>query len=367
MNTQVKVMLVDDSTVIRAALRKTLEREEKIKIVSSVGNGELGVQQAKSRQPDIVILDVEMPVMDGLTALPKILEVSPKTKVIMFSTLTAKGANISLKAFTLGAVECLVKPSSQTGNGDVQSFQDRLIELIKTLYPEPFLEPAAPPAKTMAKSSIAAKPSVFPPVSNDYTLNKDPMAYQGRPDLLAIGSSTGGPNALFEVCSHLQGINVPIVITQHMPPTFTKILAQHIQDKTGITAHEGQDGMRLENNTIYVAPGGYHMLLKRDGVNTVLKLDDGEPVNFCKPAVDPMFKSAVDIYGSKILGLILTGMGNDGQVGGEAIANAHGRIIAQDKETSTVWGMPRAVALAGVCSEVLPLNDIGPWLKRQFI
>lgn len=370
MSDVVKVMLVDDSTVIRAALRKTLESESKIEIVASVNNGETGVAQADRLKPDVVILDVEMPVMDGLTALPQILSVSPDTKVIMFSTLTAKGADTSLKAFGLGAIECLVKPSARFGTEELAEFKDRLIQLIKNLYPAPFrtVDPSPRSSSPARQQTDIQTPSTSAlGSSNDYTLNTDPLAYTGPPSILAIGSSTGGPNALFEVCSHLKNINAPIVITQHMPPTFTKILAQHIEEKTGIPAHEGEEGMILEKNHIYVAPGGYHMILEKQGLNTVITLDDGEPVNFCKPAVDPMFKSAVEIYQSKVLGVILTGMGSDGIGGGHAISDAHGRLIAQDKDTSTVWGMPRAVTLAGLCNKVLPLNDIGPWLKKQFV
>ncbi|HCQ70680.1 MAG TPA: chemotaxis response regulator protein-glutamate methylesterase [Rhodospirillaceae bacterium] len=357
MGDKITVMLVDDSSVIRRALSNTLEKEPDIEIVASAANGQVGVDMARLKKPDIVILDVEMPIMDGLTALPLILKESPSSKVVMFSTLTAKGADTTLKAMALGAIECVVKPSAQSANNE-SNFQDYIINLIKTLYKHK-LSKAAAAASTDALSTA--------PASKDFSLLKDPMAFKDSPSLLAIGSSTGGPNALFEVCSHLKNLPAPVVITQHMPPTFTKVLAQHISEKTGVPTAEGEDGMPLKAGHIYVAPGGFHMLFEKSDNGPIIRLDDSAPVNFCKPAVDPMLSSALDVFGHKILTAILTGMGSDGLGGCKAVAQQHGRVIAQDEQTCTVWGMPRAVTLEGICEEVLPLQSIGPWLKKQFI
>lgn len=361
MSNSLSVMLVDDSAVIRGALTRMIKNDPIIDIVASVSNGERAIATAAERKPDIAILDVEMPVMDGITALPDILKASPKTKVIMFSTLTAKGADVTIKALSLGAVECLVKPSSRETQSD--QFKNHLLKLLKSLYPQK----TAPTAGRSIANDVTTQTSSVKPslLSMPFKLHNDSFAYTGRPGLIAIGSSTGGPNALFEVCQHLKNSPCPIIITQHMPPTFTKILAQHITDKTGLPTVEGEEGMPLENGKAYVAPGGKHMIFKREAMQTTIHLDDGPQVNFCKPAVDPMFKSALNLYGNKVLGIILTGMGSDGLGGAKDLVAQHGRVIAQDEATSTVWGMPRAVALAGICNQVLPLKEIGPWVKRQ--
>lgn len=354
---QIHVMLVDDSAVIRGVLARIIETDPAIHVVSSVSNGEMAVSSAERHKPHVAILDIEMPVMDGLTALPKILQKCPHTKVIMFSGTTEKGASVTLKAFSLGAVECIVKPSSTQGVGVGSPFQKELIELIKGLVPEEErVDPDGGQAVQKRGSPTLAHKQVH------VTLRDDPTAYKGKPDLLAIGSSTGGPQALFTVLRFFKDFNIPIVITQHMPPTFTKILAQHITQHTGVSAQEGAEGMVVEKGKIYVAPGSYHMHLVRKERNVVIHLDNGPPENFCKPAVDPMFRTAIDAYGKKVLGLILTGMGHDGLGGGKVLIAAGGRLVAQDEKTSVVWGMPGAVAQAGLCSKILPLDEIGPWI-----
>ncbi|MGH1455754.1 MAG: protein-glutamate methylesterase/protein-glutamine glutaminase [Alphaproteobacteria bacterium] len=353
-NSKISVILVDDSSVIRGALSRILTTDPDIEVVSSVANGEVGVTMARAKKPDVLILDVEMPVMDGLTALPKILEVSPDTKVVMCSSLTAKGGEITMKAMALGAVECIVKPSSAQETGPNSPFQLQLLKLVRTLG-----------GAVDAKPSTATKTLDHSPTAqNNFSLRNDNMAYKGKPSILAIGSSTGGPQALFQVTKDLGKLDIPIVITQHMPPTFTKILATHIQQQSGIEAYEGEDGMVIENGNAYVAPGGKHMLFVRDGTSVKIKLNDGPQENFCKPAVDPMMRSLIDLYGQKVLFAILTGMGQDGLLGARALIEKGGRVIAQDKATSVVWGMPGAVSMDGICSAVLPLNEVGPWLKK---
>ncbi len=360
----VSVVLVDDSSVIRGILRRILETDPQIKVVDSVSNGEMAVNSARMKKPDVVILDIEMPVMDGITALPEILKVSPDTKVIMCSSLTEKGASITMKAMSLGAVECIVKPSSSLDTGPGSPFQKNLIALMKSLKPSASgnASPAAAGSSPM-KNQVAGS-SAANYLGGEYSLRNDVNAYKGKPDIVAIGSSTGGPQALFSVLSHLKGLSVPIVITQHMPATFTKTLTDHIQTHTGITSHEADEGMIVQNGHIYVARGGKHMLFRKNGIDLTIHLDDGPPENFCKPAVDPMFRSLVEIYGRKVLGVILTGMGQDGLEGSKMLVEKGGRVIAQDKQTSVVWGMPGAVATNGICSEVLPLNEIGPWIKK---
>ena len=352
---QINVMLADDSAVIRGALSKIIESDPSINIVASVANGEMAVSSAKTNQPHIVILDIEMPVMDGLTALPKILEASPNSKVIMFSSLTESGAAVTLEAFSLGAVECIVKPSSAQGVGEGSEFQTNLLNLIKNLVPE-------------NERSISNKPSAAPITSvsspADITLRTSPTLYTGKPSIVAIGSSTGGPQALFEVIKNFKDFDIPIVITQHMPATFTKILAEHITQQTVVQAHEGSEGMKVENGKAYVAPGGKHMKIVKGDTGLHIELDDGPPENFCKPSVEPMFRSAIDIFGNRVFGLILTGMGNDGIQAGALLSKCEAPLLAQDEETSVVWGMPGAVATAGHCTKVLPLGEIGPYIRK---
>lgn len=353
----ISVMLVDDSAVIRGALTRIIDPRTHINVVASVRDGSIAVEKARELKPHIIILDIEMPVMDGLTALPKILSTSPDSKVIMFSSLTAQGAAVTLKAMQLGAVECIVKPSSTTDVGEGSEFQKKLISLIEHLAPKGAMPASATPATATPPPS--SRPSNF-------QLRQDPIAFKGKPKIVAIGSSTGGPQALFEVLKNCTGFDVPIVITQHMPATFTTILAQHITQQTGIPTSEGAEGMFVEKGKAYVAPGGFHMKFKLDGDQLKITLDNGPQVNFCKPAVDPMYDSLIDFYGQRVLGVILTGMGSDGLGGGKRLASEHGYMIAQDEITSVVWGMPGAVAQAGVCNEVLPLKDIGPRIK-QFV
>lgn len=362
LNSKISVVLVDDSGVIRGALGRILESDPSIEIVGSVSNGEMGISVAERKKPDVLILDVEMPVMDGITALPLILKASPQTKVIMCSTLTEKGANVTLKAMSLGAVESIVKPSSAQDTGEGSPFRRSILSLVKSLAPANKSARA-----TSSSASVAPAHPAKPPLiqrQKEIVLADNKMAYTGKPSILAIGSSTGGPNALFSVISGLKGVDIPVVITQHMPATFTKILAQHIKDHSGIPSHEAEDGMIVENGHVYVAPGGKHMLFTKTGALLKVKLDDGPPENFCKPAVDPMLRSLVEIYGNRVLCTILTGMGQDGMLGAKALVEKSGRVIAQDEKTSVVWGMPGAVATHGLCSAVLPLPDISKWLMK---
>ncbi len=360
----VSVVLVDDSSAIRGILRRILESDPQIKIVASVSNGEMAIAAAQSRKPDIMILDIEMPVMDGLSALPGVMKESPGTKVIMCSSLTEKGASVTMKAMALGAVECIVKPSIALDTGPESVFQKNLFTLIKSLKPLRPLRDKAPESSPSSSLSGVQKKDLHPGEAVAFKLRDDSTAYKGKPRIIAIGSSTGGPQALFTVIKNLKGLDMPIVVTQHMPETFTKTLTEHIQMQTGIPSFEALDDMLLEKGKVYVARGGRHMLFEARDTNTVIKLGDGAPENFCKPAVDPMLRSLVNIFGPKILSVILTGMGQDGLIGARMLVEKGGRVIAQDKETSVVWGMPGAVAVNGLCSAVLPLNDIGPWVRR---
>ncbi|WP_085900877.1 protein-glutamate methylesterase/protein-glutamine glutaminase [Kiloniella majae] len=369
-----RIMVVDDSAVIRGLLTRILEGDPQVSVVESVSNGEIAVKRLESQKIDVVVLDIEMPVMDGLTALPKLLQVKPDVQVIMASTLTRKNAEISLKAMRLGAADYIPKPTSSGELTKASDFKHELVAKVKALgqvarasqkAPLPSAAKTqqgaatTPSAQRSKEASVAAPSSLYP--SKTITLRKDAIT---KPDILAIGSSTGGPQALFDVLGNLGTITQPVVITQHMPATFTALLAEHIARVSSMPSKEGEEGEILKGGHIYLAPGGYHMVFEKQGVNTVIRLNQEPPENFCRPAVDPMLRSLSKIYGSRLLVLILTGMGSDGLRGSEVVTAAGGSVIAQDEQTSVVWGMPGAVATAGLCSAVLPIKEMASNVRQ---
>lgn len=371
----IRVALADDSAVVRGLLTRVLEEDPAIKVVATANNGEVAIKMAKEHTPDILILDIEMPVMDGITALPQIIKASPSTKVLMCSTLSLRNADITLKAFQMGATDAIAKPTAAgqilASDGD---FKTTLINMVKQIAMAVARRKANLAAKQNPTTGTSSMASSSERITRDrgpqytpggkFTLRDIKTAYTGKPAIIAIGSSTGGPPALFEVLKHCKGVNVPIVITQHMPPTFTAMLATHIQKNTDIKAFEGQDGMVLEPGCAYVAPGGFHMTVKIEGITPTIRLNTNPPESFCRPAVDPMMRSLIEAYGNKVLGVILTGMGSDGFLSCRQLVDAGGRLFAQNEETSIVWGMPGAVAMGGLCHSVLPLADLGPLIYR---
>ncbi|HEX2620697.1 MAG TPA: chemotaxis response regulator protein-glutamate methylesterase [Phototrophicaceae bacterium] len=347
---KIRVMVVDDSAVIRAVIARTLNATPDIEVVGVAKNGQEGVDLIKKLQPDIVVLDIEMPIMDGITALPLLLKEKPDARILICSTLSAHGAEISIKALSLGATECILKPG-----GDAilsaEQFQENLVGVIRTLGSHALKKPVV----TGHAATIAAQGS--------FTLRSSGVQSL-PPTILAIGSSTGGPKALMEVLKNMNDLPVPIVVTQHMPKTFTTLLAQHINQNCKIPASEGAEGMVIKKGHVYIAPGGYHMVLKKRGEDVVISINEDAPENFCRPSVNPMLRSLIPIYGGRILTVILTGMGNDGSQVCKDVVEKGGQVIAQDEATSVVWGMPGAVATAGLCTAVLPLQEINGWIKK---
>jgi len=364
-----RLMVVDDSAVIRGLLTRSLEADPEVEVLASASNGEMAVNALGRYDVEIVILDIEMPVMDGLTALPKLLAAKPGIKVIIASTLTRRGADISMRALAAGADDYLTKPvAAELTSAD--TFKRDLLAKVKAIgfarrrthglaQPEPGLAPARQPVAPQ-ESLYAAPPETR---SRPITLR---AASRDFPEAIAIGSSTGGPQALFKVLGHLKGaLKQPIFITQHMPATFTTILAEHIARACDYPTAEGVDGEAVRGGRIYVAPGDFHMLVEaRDRGEKVVRLTKGPPENFCRPSVDPMLRSLAAVYRSRVLMVMLTGMGHDGLSGGRAVTNAGGTVVAQDEATSVVWGMPGAVATAGLCSAVLPLEGIAPFVAN---
>lgn len=374
----VRVMLVDDSAVVRGLVTRILEGDPAISVVSSVSNGQMALSALERTDVDVILLDIEMPVMDGMTALPQLLKIDPGVRIVMQSTLTLKGADISMRALEMGASDYIPKPTATRDLAGGMDFKSELLAKVKALGYARKRDPnrknrpgvvhaattAAPPRQTSPVGTIpAAQAGRSAGHSHTFTTRTHTPEV---PEVIAIGSSTGGPQALFAVLGAMKAgsIRQPILITQHMPATFTTILAEHISRVSGWDAREGQDGEVIKSGRVYVAPGDFHMLVESKGVDKVLRLVKDPPENFCRPAVDPMLRSVAAAYGKKVLACILTGMGSDGAKGGGSIVAAGGTVIAQDEPTSVVWGMPGAAANAGVCSAVMPLNDIAPWIIK---
>jgi two-component system chemotaxis response regulator CheB len=356
----IRVMLVDDSAFIRGMIGRWIADLPDIAVVASHSNGRRAADDVARSQPDVIVLDIEMPEMDGLTALPLILERRPGTTVIVASTLSRRGAEVSLRALTLGAADYIPKPDAATGLASAADFRTDLIAKIRSLG-------ARRTRRLPARSSPAAAERPVRPAVDKSRLPVATRHVAAAPvRLVVIGSSTGGPQALTRLFGDAgQALaRVPVLVVQHMPPTFTAILAEHIGKAAGRPAAEGVDGEALRPGRIYVAPGGRHMLIAGKAGEAVIRLTDDPPVNFCKPAVDPLFSSAAHSFGAGALAIVLTGMGSDGAKGAAAIAEAGGAVIAQDEATSVVWGMPGAAVAAGACSEVLSLSDIGPRVAR---
>ncbi len=356
----IRVMVVDDSAVVRGLVARWVDEDPDMETVGRFANGQIALAGIVKAAPDVIILDIEMPVMDGMTALPQLLKLKPEVKVIMSSTLTRKNAEISLQALSLGATDYIPKPETNRGVTTSQEFRSELLRKVKAMMSGRVA--AARPVGQSATPATAPAPSATPAAAVARVASQLRPFSSVKPKILAIGSSTGGPQALAVVIEALAPAtaDIPVLITQHMPPTFTAILAEHLARSSGRTAKEGEDGEIVVPGTIYVAPGGLHMEVRQKAGETVLHVYDGPVINYCKPAVDPMFESVMKIYGSAVLALVLTGMGHDGAAGAKMIADAGGSVIAQDEATSVVWGMPGAAAEAGACAAILPLEGIGP-------
>jgi two-component system chemotaxis response regulator CheB len=368
-----KVMVVDDSVVIRGMISRWIASEPDMVVAASLRTGLEAVNQLDRVNPDVAVLDIEMPELDGISALPQLLAKKRNLIVIMASTLTRRNAEISFKALSLGASDYIPKPESTREAHAADIFHHDLIQKIRTFGAKlrRSAQPSAAPHLAPAPSSaverlrgLSPRPAAAPaPVA----LARRAFGLQA-PRVLLIGSSTGGPQALMSLVTELGSVidRFPVLITQHMPPTFTTILAEHLARASRRPAHEAVDAETIKAGQIYLAPGGRHMRVVKHGLDAQIALDDGPAVNFCKPAVDPLFMSAIDVWQGAIMSVILTGMGSDGMRGGKEIVAAGGSVIAQDEATSVVWGMPGSAANAGICAAILPLNQIAPKLVRLF-
>jgi two-component system chemotaxis response regulator CheB len=363
-----RVMVVDDSAVIRGLISRWVGSEPDMVVAASLRTGLDAVNQLDRVDPDVAVLDIEMPDLDGISALPRLLAKKKDLVIIMASTLTRRNAEISFKALSLGAADYIPKPESTREPAAADIFRHDLIQKIRHLGARARrVHPNSPgPSLVPVIDRSRQAPTVPAPTAQTQLMRRafSPHA----PRVLLIGSSTGGPQALMSLAAELGALidRFPVLITQHMPPTFTTILAEHLARSSRRPALEAVDGEAIRSGRIYLAPGGRHMRVARHGADAVIALDDGLPVNFCKPAVDPLFTSAIDVWHGGVTALILTGMGSDGMRGGKEIVAAGGNVIAQDEASSVVWGMPGAAAHAGICAAVLPLNQIAPKLLGLF-
>jgi two-component system, chemotaxis family, protein-glutamate methylesterase/glutaminase len=353
----IRVLITDDSAVVRGLIQRWLSVEPGIEIVGVAINGVDGVRLAGEVKPDVMVLDVEMPQLDGIGAIPQILKLAPQTKILMASTLTQRNADITLRALGLGAADYVPKP--ETGKiAAAADFKRDLIARIRALGAARPRQSSAPQRTAAPVSSpIAAAPQRPAPAGQLKPTPTKPA------EIVVIGSSTGGPQALNKVISAIGGkLNVPILIVQHMPSMFTRIMAEHLSKLSPAPVSEAKDGQPLRPGQILIAPGDFHMRVVRKHGAPVIALDQGPQINFCRPAVDPLFASVAQEYGSSVFGAILTGMGADGRKGAEAIVARGGAVMAQDEATSVVWGMPGAVVGAGLACAIKGIDDFGPAL-----
>jgi two-component system chemotaxis response regulator CheB len=359
-------MVVDDSIVIRGLISRWVEAEPDMVVAASLRTGLDAVNQVERVNPDVAVLDIEMPDLDGISALPQLLAKKRNLIIIMASTLTRRNAEISFKALALGASDYIPKPESTRESAAAETFRHDLIQKIRHLGAKVRRSVPVTARAPMPDRPREPLPRSPAPIAQPQLMRR-PFSMLA-PRVLLIGSSTGGPQALMTLVTDLGAVidRFPVLITQHMPPTFTTILAEHLARSSRRPAHEAVDGELVKAGQIYLAPGGRHMRVVRHGPEVAIVLDDGPPVNFCKPAVDPLFSSAIEVWRGAIMAVVLTGMGSDGMRGGKEIVAAGGSVIAQDEASSVVWGMPGAAANAGICAAVLPLNQIAPKLVRLF-
>lgn len=347
---KIRALIVDDAVVVRRMVGDVLASDPDIEVAGVAANGRIALAKIPQVNPDVVTLDVEMPDMDGLETLAAIRKTYPKLPVIMFSTLTERGASATLDALSRGATDYVTKPAN-VGSvaAALQRIREQLIPKIKQWCgrlpsPPPTPAPAgARPQATVRRSAVAAAVEV-----------------------VVIGVSTGGPNALAELLPNLPAdLSVPVLIVQHMPPVFTQLLAKRLDTACQVRVHEASAHARPTPGTVWIAPGDFHMTVVRELSGPRLLLNQGPPENSCRPAADVLFRSAAAAYGAGVLAVVLTGMGQDGLRGCETVVEAGGRVLAQDETTSVVWGMPGFVARAELADRVLPLPMLAGEIARR--
>lgn len=346
---KIRVLVVDDSTVIRRLLADSLVSDPQIEVCGTAANGKIALAKIPQLNPDLVTLDIEMPIMDGIATVVELRKLYPKLPIIMFSTLTSRGAEATMDALSKGANDYVTKPANVGSvSAAMLSVRNELVPRIKAFCPW-----TTPPAQAR------------PPALRRQSKTGKPKARQ-RVDAVVIGSSTGGPNALQAVITQLPAnFPVPILVVQHMPPIFTKHLADRLNHLSQLEIVEASHGDAIYPGGVWLAPGDYHMQLARAGTQIKIGLDQGVPENSCRPSVDVLFRSAASLFGGNLLSVVLTGMGQDGARGCQATQDASGHVLIQDEKTSVVWGMPGAVDRAGLADNTLPLNEIAQEITNR--
>ncbi|MDT0274482.1 protein-glutamate methylesterase/protein-glutamine glutaminase [Blastococcus goldschmidtiae] len=345
----IRVMVVDDSVVVRKIVTDVLSEDPGIEVVGTAVNGKVALGKLEQLKPDLITMDIEMPEMNGIEAVRAIRAARNRVPIIMFSTLTERGATATLDALSSGANDYVTKPANVGSVAQsMESVREQLIPKIKGLTGRPVgpvraAAPVAPPRPPAPRSTPGKKPAV-----------------------LVIGSSTGGPEALSKLLPQLPAsLPVPVLLVQHMPPVFTRQFAQRLDRLSALRVVEATDGVPLQPGTVHLAPGDHHLVVRPGrGIHTT-GLHQGPAENFCRPAVDPLFRSAVTAYDGAVLGVVLTGMGADGRNGAGEIRAAGGSVLVQDQATSVVWGMPGAVSQAGFADEILPLDRVADAILRH--
>jgi len=346
---RIRVMIVDDVAIVRRLVADALAVDPELQVVGMAANGREALAKIPSLAPDLIVLDYEMPEMDGLETLRELKRTGSRARVVLFSTYTRHGAKATLDALWLGADDYATKVSASDLVAASRCVQTELIPKIKALCSED--APAPPVAR--AREALTGKAPAR-------------STTPGRAEIIAVGASTGGPRALATLLERLpRDLAAPIVIVQHMPPLFTRSLAERLDGGTPLRCAEGEDGAVLEPGTVWIAPGNWHMTVAREGSAAVLRLTGEPPENSCRPAADPLFRSVADVYGAGALAVVLTGMGQDGLRGAERIKQRGGGVLVQDEASSVVWGMPGAVAKAGLADRVLPVRDIAAEIARR--
>lgn len=350
---KIRVLIVDDSVAVRHIVSGVLTADPDLEVAGTAANGRIALAKIPQVNPDVITLDVEMPEMDGLDALAAIRRSYPHLPVIMFSTLTQRGASATLDALSLGATDYVTKPHNVGSlSAAEQSLREQLIPKIKALCGK------------------SARSSTGPKRPGEGVSRIQPLKAQDlKPsmvEVVAVGASTGGPNVLLELVSKLpEDFPVPIVIVQHMPPVFTRLLAERLDAKSSLKIAEAASGEEIHSGCIYVAPGNFHLIVKRDGGVIRMLTNQDPPENLCRPAVDVLFHSVANLYGAGSLGVVLTGMGEDGARGSQRIREAGGTIIVQDEASSAVWGMPGAVVRAGQANRVVSRDELSDEIVRR--
>jgi two-component system chemotaxis response regulator CheB len=354
---RIRVLVVDDSVVIRRLVTNALEQDPDLEVVGVAANGSIALQRIPQYNPDVLTLDIEMPEMDGLETLRRLRRDYPQLRVIMFSTLTERGAAITLEALTLGASDYVTKVSNEGSlDRSMARLREELIPKIKQFF-------LLPERGRAAARPEPAQVQVSPPLWRSKLI---PQSTKVRPKVLVIGVSTGGPAALGAILPQLPAaFPLPILIVQHMPPLFTRFLAERLCSSCRLPVKEANQGDQVAAGKILIAPGDFHLKVALNGPEVRVHLDQSPLQNFCRPAVDALFSSIAEVYGGAVIAVILTGMGHDGLHGVEILKAQGASILAQDEASSVVWGMPGAVVNAGFADRVLPLDQVVPEILRR--